>query len=333
MMKPIFSTRHAITVFIVAALGALLAYVALVPTGGDVTSAAASLHVVTTTTIVQDLVQQVAGERAAVHSLLRPGMDPHAYQPVPADLVALSRADLIVLHGAGLDAWAQSMIERTRVKAKIVAVADGMKSDSDDAPEQVNRTGGEPGHEPGEHDHRHEGENPHYWFDPNLVKHYIAEIEKALISVDPAGAGVYRRNAARYVAELSALDAWIRERVAEIPESRRKLVTNHDTLSHFARRYGFEVVGTVIPGFSSEAEPSARQIAQLVRAIQSAGVSAIFTENTMSPRLAETVAREAGSSVRVVPLYTESLSTPGGPADTYLNFMRFNVNAIVQALR
>lgn len=308
--------------------------------GGGVVQAAQPLKIVTTTTIVQDFIRQVAGDRAEVWSLLRPGMDPHAHQAVPADLVALTQADGIFVHGAGLDAWADRMVAGR--KAPVFVVTEGI-----DAPHDTHAHDGhahdDHAHDGHAHDghshygHSHDGHShggdPHFWYDPNLVRHYIERIEAALVALDPEGSSVYRANAAAYLEELESLDRWIRARVNEIPVERRKLVTNHDSFSYFARQYGFEVIGSVIPGFNPEAEPSARQLAQLVRAVQELGVAAIFTETTFNPRLAEAVARDAGGGVRVVSLYTDSLSGSDGPASTYLDYMRFNVNSIVDALK
>lgn len=297
---------------------------------GPVAGGAASrpLEVVATTTIVADLARQVAGDRARVRALLVPGMDTHTYQPVPADLVAVSRADLVLVHGAGIDAWAARLVRSGGREARVAVVTEGI----------VPPRGQPAAAAPDEHAHGHAGEgqvevNPHFWFDPNRVKDYVRNIEKALAAADPGGAQAYRSRAEEYAGELTQLDRWIREQVARIPPERRKLVTNHDTLEHFARAYGFQVVGTVIPSFSSEAEPSGRELAGLIRAIRKAGVDVLFTETTVAPRLAEAVAREAGRAVRVVRLYTDSLSEPGGPAGTYLDMMRYNVRTIVEALQ
>lgn len=292
--------------------------------GGGAAPASHALEVVTTTTIVQDFVKQVAGDRAVVRSLLGPDVDPHAHQAVPADMVAVSRADVIFVHGANLDAWATPMVARNK-NVTVITVTDGLLTHVVDggALHPAADQGG----------HGHEGPDPHYWFDPNLASYYVERIRDSLAAADPQGADVYHANAARYLAALKDLDAWITARVNEIPVDRRKLVTNHDSFRHFAERYGFEVVGTVIPSFHSDAEPSARQIAQLARTVRESGVFVIFTENSASPKLAEAVAREAGGGVRVVPLYTGSLSPADGPAATYLDFMRYNVDAIVEALR
>lgn len=270
-----------------------------------------SLQIVATSGIVADLVKQVAQERAEVQALLRPGADPHTYQPLPADVRAVSRAEVFALHGAGLDTWAEKLVKSSETKARVVTVTKGLQA-------RVTQDG---------------EADPHYWFDPKLVEVYVQNILEALIAADPRGASVYKANAAAFAKELKELDAWILAMVSKVPPEQRKLVTNHDSFQYFAARYGFRVVGTVVPGFNPEAEPSARQLAALVNTIRREDVNAIFTESTANANLAQAITSRAGKPVRVVRLYTGSLSQQGGPADTYLNLMRYNVRAIIEGIQ
>lgn len=184
---------------------------------------------------------------------------------------------------------------------------------------------------PGGHHHHDEGD-PHFWLDPTKVVTYVANIRDGLISVDPAGAEVYRANAERYIAQLNELDRFIAEEIARIPEANRKFVTNHESFGYFADRYGFRIIGTIVPGVSTGASPSAQQLARLTDRVREAGVQVIFLETGANPQLAEQLARETG--IRVVSdLYTHSLSDADGPAPTYLDMMRYNVKQIVEALQ
>lgn len=183
---------------------------------------------------------------------------------------------------------------------------------------------------PGGHHHHDEGD-PHFWLDPTKVVTYVANIRDSLISVDPDGAEVYRANAERYIAQLNELDRFIVEEVAKIPEADRKLVTNHESFGYFADRYGFRIIGTIVPGVSTGAAPSAQQLARLTERVREAGVKVIFLETGANPQLAEQLARETG--IRVVSdLYTHSLSDADGSAPTYIDMMRYNVKQIVEAL-
>ena len=175
------------------------------------------------------------------------------------------------------------------------------------------------------------GGDPHVWTDPRLVSLWAERTAQALGELDPANAATYQANAAAYQQQLSELDAWIEAQVAQIPAGNRKLVTDHETFNYFADRYGFQTVGAVIPGFSTLAEPSAQELAALEDAIRSLGVKAIFVDSTVNPALAERVAQDTGT--RLVRVYSGSLSEAGGEAGTYLDYMRFNTNAIVSALR
>lgn len=184
---------------------------------------------------------------------------------------------------------------------------------------------------PGGHHHHDEGD-PHFWLDPTKVVTYVANIRDGLISVDPAGAEVYRANAEQYIAQLNELDRFIAGEVAKIPEANRKLVTNHESFGYFADRYGFRIIGTIVPGVSTGASPSAQQLARLTDRVRETGAKVIFLETGANPQLAEQLARETGIGV-VSDLYTHSLSDADGPAPTYLDMMRYNVKQIVEALQ
>lgn len=269
--------------------------------------------VATTTTLLQDFVRNIGGDRVQVAGILTAGADPHDYEPTAADATAIARADLLVTHGAGLDAWMDKLIATANSRApRTVATSGLMLLKGDDA--------------------AFAGGDPHVWHDPSLVKAICATIADSLGRVDAAHAAQYRQHATVYGGQLDALDAMLRVRYDTIPAAGRKLVTNHDAFQYLARRYGFTVVGAVIPSLSDAAEPSARDISALIATIKREGVKAIFAETQANPRVAEQVAREAG--IRIVDtLYADSLGAPGGEADTYLKMMEANATAIVNALK
>lgn len=183
------------------------------------------------------------------------------------------------------------------------------------------------------HDGHDHGElDPHFWFDPLRVKQAVNRIAEHLSALDPEGQDFYRHNAAAYNGQLDALHSWMDEQVGTLPEDRRVLVTSHDSFQYFAQRYGFEVAGAIIPGVTTEAEPSAQDLAELIETIEHEGVPAVFTETIISDRLAQRVAEETGAKL-VAGLYTGSLSEPDGDAGTYLDMMRHNTTTIVEALR
>ena len=192
------------------------------------------------------------------------------------------------------------------------------------------------GHE--EHGHEEEGDDghghgaldPHFWFDPLRVQQAVNSIATQLSTIDPEGQVSYRENAAAYSRELEQLHAWIEEQVATLPEERRLLVTSHDSFQYFAKRYGFEVVGAIFP-ISTESEPTAQELAELIETIEHAQAPAVFAEKSHSARLGQRVAEETGATL-IGGLYTGSLSEPGGDAATYIDLMRYNVETIVEAL-
>ncbi len=181
------------------------------------------------------------------------------------------------------------------------------------------------------HSHRHEGD-PHFWFDPTLVVKYVENIRDGLVAADPQGKDIYTANAAAYIVQLNELDGWINSQVEQIPAERRLLVTDHHTFGYFADRYGFTIVGVIVPSFSSGASPSAQELARLIDQIKNMDAPAIFLESSSSPQLAQQIAAESGVKV-VTNLYTHSITEPEGEAPTYLDMMKHNVQVIVAALK
>jgi ABC-type Zn uptake system ZnuABC Zn-binding protein ZnuA len=286
------------------------------------------LSALASTSFLADIAQNVAGDRAEVKSLLPIGADAHAYQPAPSDVAKISESAVLILNGIEYEHFMESLIENAGGERVTIIASDGLEAremeehaeDEDHADEA----------EAGEGD-VHEAGDPHMWLDPNLVITYVENIRDGLIEADPEGADVYTSNAEAYIAELRALDAWIVEQVKGVPAERRLLVTNHESLGYFAERYGFEVVDTILPSFSSEASASAQEIVSAVEAIKSSGAPAIFLSEVENAKMANQIADETGVMV-VDDLHFESL-TNGSPAATYLDMMRHNVSRIVDALK
>ncbi|RME47587.1 MAG: zinc ABC transporter substrate-binding protein [Chloroflexi bacterium] len=280
-------------------------------------AAGEKLRVVATTNIVGDVVAKVGGDRIELTTLVPAGTDPHTYEPTPQDLRAVVHAHVIFANGVGLEAFLDKMIANAGSHAPVIPVSQGVELLKLD--------------EVGDGESHGEESDPHTWFDPNNVVIWVRNIERTLKALDPANADAYAGNARAYVAELEALDQWIREQVARVPAEKRKLVTDHLVLGYFARAYGFEMTGAVVEAYSAAAEPSAQELITLEESIRRLGVPAVFVGRTVNPKLAARVAEDTG--VRLVPLYTGSLSEAGGEADSYVRFMRYNVTAIVSALQ
>ncbi len=277
------------------------------------------LRVVATTTIVGDVVNAVGGDAIDLSTLLPAGADPHSFDPTPQDVARVAEADIVFVNGAGLEGFLKNLIENAGGAAQIVDLSENLPL--------LEFSGGRD-HNGEQADER--GADPHVWFDVTNVMAWVETIEQELRALDPANAGAYAANSAAYRTTLEELDVWIAEQVAQIPAANRKIVTDHAVFGYFAVRYGLEQVGAVIPGYSTLAEPSARELAELEDAIRDLGVKAIFVGKTVSPNLPQRVASDTGT--QLVFLYTGSLSEAGGPASTYVEMMRFNVAAIVGAL-
>lgn len=314
-------------------------------TGGTVANADA-LRVVATTSILGDFVQNVGGERVSVKVLLPPGTDPHTFSPAPSDAQAVADAQVLVENGLGLEAWLEELTanaggERTTITASgglttLHSHEEGGEHADDHSAEASGEHADDHSAEAsGEHadEHGHgEGGDPHMWLNVQHAIGYVQAIRDGLKRADPAGANTYDANAAAYIKQLEQLDAEIVQAAEGIPEAQRKLITNHDTFGYFGQRYGFTIVGSVFEGTSTEQEPSAQQIAALVEQIRAENVRAVFTENTVNPRLAQQLADEANIKV-VSTLYTDALGASGSDGDTYLKMMRFNIKEISAALQ
>lgn len=284
---------------------------------------AAPAPVIAVENFLADFTRQVAGTRLEVRSLVPFGVDPHGYEPTPQDVAAVARARLIVVNGAGLESFIAKLISSAGGNRPLVEASAGLVSRSAREGEVLEggviATG--PTSEP----------DPHFWLDPIMAVRYVQNIRDALSRVDPAGETTYGANADAYIRQLRDLDAWIAGQVAALPAGKRLLVTNHESLGYFADRYGFRIVGTVIPSVSAEASPTARQLVRLVDGLKKSGARAVFLEVGGSPQLARQVAKEAGISL-VTELYTHSLTDSSGPAPSYLDLMRYDVKTIISAL-
>ncbi len=294
------------------AVASLAVATALVACQGPAATGAASgsdtITVVTTTTVFADIVQNVGGDRVVASSIVPPGVGPEDYEPKPDDARRLSDARLVVSNGVGLDDFLDDLLASgTGGSTPQLVLGEGIPTLTVD------------------------GEaNPHFWLDPSLVKqYYIPKIEASLSEIDPAGKATFEANAAAYGSRLDALDADLQARVNEIPEANRRLVTFHDAFPYFARHFGFELVGVILQNVGQE--PTAAELAALVDRVKAAGVGAVFSEAQFSPKLSETLAREAGITKVVTTLYNDSLGP--SPADTYVGLMRWDVDEIVAALK
>ncbi len=282
------------------------------PAGG------APLNVLATETFLADIAQNVAGDRLKVAALLPVGTDPHSFEPAPQDVAKVTASQVLIVNGGGIESFLSKLLDNAGGQRQVIVASAGLASRTPGAGEV--------------RDADHPEGDPHFWLDPNEVVKYVDNIRAGLSQADPAGADIYAKNAAAYSAQLKELDGWIAAQVQTLPPERRLLVTNHESLGYYADRYGFKIVGAVIPSFSTDASPSAQQLAQLVNAIKASGAPAVFLEVGSNPQLAQQVAQEAGIKV-VADLYTHSISPPGGPAPSYIEMMRYNTRAIVDALK
>jgi ABC-type Zn uptake system ZnuABC Zn-binding protein ZnuA len=273
--------------------------------------------VVVTTTQLGDIVREVAGADAQIHQLLQPNSDPHEYEPRPADVQATAGANLVVESGNQLDHW----------MGEVVKEAGGSPAEVTIAPDHTPfKLAGEA--EEGE-DHPASEFDPHWWHDPRNVEAAVSTVRDALSKLAPGNAVTYETNADAYLAKVRVLDAGIEACMQQLPAGERKLVTSHDAFNYFAKRYGITVVGAVIPSQSTQAQPSAGEIAKLAALVRREKVKAVFPESSINPALAKTLARETGARADYV-LYGDTLGPAGSVGDTYLKMEAANADAMVK---
>jgi zinc/manganese transport system substrate-binding protein len=270
---------------------------------GDEPGSSGGRQVVATTTQVADLVRQVGGDRVSVDGMLHPGGDPHDYEPRPSDAAAVAKAELVFRSGE-VDDWLGDVIDNAGGDAEVVTLIDSVDRLDDD---------------------------PHWWQDPRNAERALATIRARLAELDPDGRATYRRNAERAIASLRRLDKRIVACVHRLPPTERKIVTTHDALGYFARRYGIEVVGAVIPSLSTQAQASAGDVERLVEQIRREEVEAVFPESSVNPDIEKAIAREAGARIGD-PLYADSLGPAGSKGETYAGALAADADALARGM-
>ena len=280
-------------------------------------AAAEPVKVVATFSILGDMVRQVGGDAVAVTTLVAPGGDAHVYQPSPADAQALATARLVVVNGLGMEGWFDRLIKASGTKAPVAVASTGVAAQK---MEEDEPGGGKP----------KVVTDPHAWQSLRNGPIYVRNIADALAKADPANAAAYHQRAETFTGQLKTLDGWVRDQVGQVPAGKRKIITSHDAFGYFGKAYGVTFLAPV--GISTDAEPSAADLARLADQIKKERIKAVFIENMTDPRLVETLAKEAGAAVGGT-IYSDSLSGPDGPADTYVKMFQHNVPMMVAAMR
>jgi zinc/manganese transport system substrate-binding protein len=268
---------------------------------------------VATFSLLGDLVQNVGGDRVEVATLVGPNGDAHVYSPTPADAKKLKDAQVVFVNGLGFEGWIARLVKASGTKAPSVVASRGIK------PRKMED----------EHRHGHLVTDPHAWQSVANAKVYVTNIRDGLITADPAGRSVYQANAKSYLAKLDALGQEVKETIARIPPDRRKIITTHDSFGYFGDAYGMEFISPA--GVSTDAEPSAQDVAKIIAQVKKQKIPAVFMENITDPRMMQQIARETGAKIGGT-LYSDALSEPGGPAGTYIDMMRNNIREFSKAL-
>jgi len=282
-------------------------FCALLPVGASA-QGAKPFRVVTTFTVIQDIAQNVAGDKAVVESITKPGAEIHDYQPTPHDIVRAQEASLVLWNGMNLERWFERFFENVR-EVPGVTVTDGI--------EPMGISEGPYSGKP----------NPHAWMSPRNALTYVENIRKALVKYDPANAESYNRNAESYAAKIKALDEPLRQRLAAIPEDQRWLVTSEGAFSYLARDYGMKEA--YLWPINADEQGTPKQVRKVIDLVRKNKIPVVFSESTISDRAAKQVARESGARYGGV-LYVDSLSAAGGPVPTYLDLLKVTVETIAK---
>ncbi|CAN1536648.1 LraI ABC-type metal ion transport system, periplasmic component/surface adhesin [Rhabdaerophilaceae bacterium] len=304
--------------------GLLAGAAVLIATGGLARSqqTAKPLAVLASFSILADLAKQVGGERVSVTALVGPNSDAHVYRATPADAKRVKDADVIVQNGLGFDAFMSRLIKSSGSKARSLIVTAGLKGI-----EKPKTSGHDHGHH---HAHDHGKLDPHAWQSIEAASLFVTNIRDGLIAADGAGTEIYRTNAKRYLAELEKAKAEITSILAAIPRDNRLAIANHDAFRYFTQDFGIRIEGT--RGLSTEVEPSAKDIARIVRIAREKKAKAVFLESIADPRIASQLAKESGAKLGGV-LYSDALTDENGPAPTYIAMMLHNARTLAEALK
>jgi zinc/manganese transport system substrate-binding protein len=281
-------------------------------------SAQAPIKAVATFSILGDLLAEVAGDKVELSVVVGPDIDAHAYQPRPTDARALADAKVLVSNGLGFEGWIDRLAKAAPFKGRAIVATAGVAT---------LKAGADHGHSHG-HSHGH-GPDPHCWQDVQRVRTYVANIAKGLAEADPPNAAHYRERAQAFDRRLGDLDAWVKAEIAKVPADKRRAITGHDSFRYFSSAYGVKFQSP--RGYNTSSEPSARDVATLIREVREQRIKALFVENMTNPGLIDQIARESGAVVGPR-LYTDALSGPDGPAPTYEKMMRHNVTALVAGM-
>lgn len=294
-------------------------------TAGQYEGEPREISAIATTTQVADLVRQVGGDRVELTQLLQPNTDPHEYEPRPSDIEAFPDADVIFINGGHLDEWVEQLVEDSGSDARLVDLGATIPVKLEEGEQTHTGEGGEL------HGHRARETDSHWWHDPTNVGAAVTRVAGVLGQLEPGQRKAFERNAIGFRAEIESLDRAISACLKRIPAGDRKLVTDHGAFSYLANRYGLEIIGTVIPALTTQAEPSAGDLAELDRTIESENVRAIFPESSVPSTTAEAIARDTGASAEYV-LYGDTLGPVESEAGTYVGMMQANVDQIARGL-
>ncbi len=303
---PLLRRRASASIDRTQALLRLLLYILMFVGGVLPVHAQERLNIVASFSILGDLVKNVGGDRVDVTTLVGPNGDVHVYTPAPADAKKIADAQLMIVNGFGLEGWLPRLLQASGGKASIVTATKGITP---------LRAGNDA--------------DPHAWQSVANAKIYVANIRDALVAADPADAAAFRANADGYLEKLDALDREVRAAIGKIPPARRKVISTHDAFGYFAAAYGVEFVAP--EGVSTESEPSARDIAAIIRQVKTQKIPAVFLENISDPRLIQRIAAETGARLGGT-LYSDSLTDEKGEAPTYIELVRHNIKTLTSAL-
>jgi ABC-type Zn uptake system ZnuABC Zn-binding protein ZnuA len=286
-------------------------------TSTSAASGGKTLHVVATTTQVADFARNIGGAKVKVTQILKPNVDPHDYEPSPADVQAIAQADLVIKNGVGLEKWLDAVISSSGFHGTTIDTSQGVTVI------------------PGNGSAEEKAGDPHIWQDPKNAEIMARNIATGLDAADPADKTSFDQNLATYTAKLEQLDAYIGQQINTLPADQRKLVTNHDAFHYYVNRYHLTFIGSIIPSFDTSAELSAKSISDLVAKIKATGVKAIFSESSLPPKTAEAIGRQAGVKVEAGEdsLYGDTLGPAGSAGATYLDMERHNTITIVTGLK